>query len=228
MSIEAMSWVWKQDVKPAAAKLVLLALADHANPDGYCWPSILRIAGMVGLTSRQVSTHIRSLEAKGLVERGDRRRKDGQYRGWTYTLPIGSELPVATGSPATVTSGSGLPVRNPQENPKKNSRKRDYLFEAVASVAGHSLQTLTSSERGRLNRATKELREVGATPEDVVAAAKVWKQKYPNATLTATALAAHWSGLKAGRRSQPAFCPDCLGPMEGHSAEICELMGETR
>jgi len=46
MSTEASSWAWRQRLT-ATQKLVLLALADHADHEGICWP------GMVGVAKKQ-------------------------------------------------------------------------------------------------------------------------------------------------------------------------------
>jgi len=79
--------------------------------------------------------------------------------------------------------------------PKSVSRPRDNLFEAVAKACGITLTSLTRSSRGQLNKAVKELREVGATEQDVHAKAKAYRTQYPNATLTPTALVKHWSSF---------------------------------
>ena len=225
MSIEALAWAWKQDVPTPSTKLVLLALADHTNPDGYCWPSMIRIAAMSGISQRQVSTNITKLVDLGLVVKADRRRAGGQYRGWTYYLPsTGSGLPVASRSDVPVTSGSGQPVGTVRENRKKILRERDYLFEAVVDVCGHDAAALTKSERGRINKAVADLRGASATPEQVRSAARRWRTHFPSARLTATAIAAHWSTLIAGTTTEGRptdVCRDCGQPMSAHDEDVC-------
>ena len=61
---------------------------------------------------------------------------------------------------------------------------------------------MTRSARGQLNKAVKELREVGATEEQVKAKAKAYRQQYPNATLTPTALVKHWSSFAEAEKKQ--------------------------
>ncbi len=39
MSIKAMTWAWGLAELPLRESMVLLALADNANDEGYCWPS---------------------------------------------------------------------------------------------------------------------------------------------------------------------------------------------
>jgi hypothetical protein len=180
MSIEALNWAWEQPVAKAANKLVLLALADHANGDGECWPSMKRIADRSDISARHVSRAINELVDLGLVEKANRRRHGGQYRGWDYRLLI-QQTPAASGHGRPVTSGHGRPspadtgVRSePSENRKEEplaaapreapTRKADDLFETVAQVCGISLDGITRTARGQLNKAVKELREVQATP----------------------------------------------------------------
>ena len=235
MSIEALNWAWRQQVPSASAKLVLMALADHANGDGYCWPSMGRIGSMAGISSKQVATHVRTLAALGLVEKANRRRYEGQYRGWLYRLRISTahQEAVATGGEQAVASGrlgdAPQPVdgRSEPEGNRKDEpsrvRARDVLFETVAEVCGHSLQALTRSERGRINKATKELREVGAEPDAVRSAARQWQATYPTARLTPTALVAHWSTLAAKHTARRATCDRCGTPLEGHDETLCDL-----
>ena len=64
MSVKIMGWVWDQDIRPPAKKMVLLAVADHADHDGdNAWPSIARLGRMVGNEPRSVQRHLRELEA---------------------------------------------------------------------------------------------------------------------------------------------------------------------
>ena len=217
MSLDALKWAWEQDCPNATAKLVLMALADHANSDGECWPSMKRVAELTGISSRQVSTHIVTLEGLGYVTRGKRRRYEGQLRGWEYRVNLrqnatsGSTLPVASGSPAQVPAEAGFrsePSENRKEEPlaatppKAERRAKDNLFETVAQACGINLNGMTRSARGQLNKACKELREIEATAEQVKAKAKAYRTQYPNATLTPTALVKHWSSFATVEKQQ--------------------------
>lgn len=68
---------------PPCARLVLLALARHADHDGECFPSVPRLAGLVGLSTRQVQRYLRDLAERGLV---DIERKRGRANHYTLTL----------------------------------------------------------------------------------------------------------------------------------------------
>jgi hypothetical protein len=61
-----MSAVWNTDL-PCAEKMVLLSLADNANDEGVCWPSITTICRKTSLTERTVQKCIARLKDKGLL-----------------------------------------------------------------------------------------------------------------------------------------------------------------
>lgn len=238
MSIEALNWAWAQQTPNPTSKLVLLALADHANGDGECWPSMKKIAVMAQVSPRQVSYHITMLANLGLVEKASRRRYEGQLRGWNYRLltTSGSVLPVASGSTAYPPAEAGFrsePSENRQVEPlaaAPRERPRDELFEAVCQAAGHDQERLTRSERGAINSGLKDLRQVDATPEQVHAAAAQWPKLFPNATLTVPALVKHWSRLlEASPRAKIAkSCELCGQLLDDHDAEFCVNIQEYR
>jgi hypothetical protein len=60
-----MGEVWESSSAKGGARLVLLALADHANDEGYCHPSVARLALKSALTERNVQLILRNLERRG-------------------------------------------------------------------------------------------------------------------------------------------------------------------
>jgi hypothetical protein len=90
------------------------------------------------------------------------------------------------------------PLPQPQDQtpaPAKRTRPRDELFEALAEVESADLSALTRSARGKLNDATKQLRDIGATAEDVAGRAVLYRLRHPTWDLTAQALVKHWPSL---------------------------------
>lgn len=61
-----MTVVWSTDI-PLAEKMVLLSLADNANDQGVCWPSISTIKRKCSLTDRAVQKCISKLRDRGLL-----------------------------------------------------------------------------------------------------------------------------------------------------------------
>lgn len=68
MSIRVMSWVWDRGPARGSELLVLLALADFANDDGECWPSMRRIAEKARMTERGAQKIARRLVDDGFLE----------------------------------------------------------------------------------------------------------------------------------------------------------------
>ena len=90
MSVAVMSWAWDQPIRPGL-KIVLLALADHADNDGKCWPGVSGVAKKCGLSCRQVVRATGELEEFGLI-RAERRAGNGDGRkSNVYVLNVQSD-----------------------------------------------------------------------------------------------------------------------------------------
>lgn len=96
MSIKIMTAVWDREDLSSTQKLVLLALADWANDEGLCWPSIHRLATKASLTSRAVQKTIRSLELVGFIRREEVLGKGNRY--WV-SIPLNDAHPCTTFTP---------------------------------------------------------------------------------------------------------------------------------
>lgn len=62
-----MTNVWEHQGITPTQKLVLLALADWANDDGLCWPSIEKLCNKSSLSRRAVQSSIKTLCEMGLL-----------------------------------------------------------------------------------------------------------------------------------------------------------------
>lgn len=62
MSVRCIDRVWQGSIQQGTRLLVLLALADRAGDDGFCWPGIAEIAQRARISERQAQYHIRALE----------------------------------------------------------------------------------------------------------------------------------------------------------------------
>ena len=91
MSVQAISWALKQQVGNPVAKLVLIALANYADADGYCWPSQALLAAECGISLRCVRENLTRLEMVGAIDRKERRRPDGTRRSDGVSLKIQRE-----------------------------------------------------------------------------------------------------------------------------------------
>ena len=60
-----MAEVWDSGPEDRNQLLVLLALADHADDHGRCWPSISRLARKARMSERTVQRAVRSMQSDG-------------------------------------------------------------------------------------------------------------------------------------------------------------------
>lgn len=81
MSIEISALVWDHSVHAANPLNTMLALADMANHDGYCWPSVDSLAKRCRCSERQMQRIIAELEESGelYIERGVGRKNVSRY-----------------------------------------------------------------------------------------------------------------------------------------------------
>ena len=79
MSLEAITWAWTAKVTPTQ-KLVLLALANHANPQWLCWPSLSYIEERTGLNRTTIWRTVDALQKAGFVQRVQADRPSTTYR----------------------------------------------------------------------------------------------------------------------------------------------------
>lgn len=86
MSIRVMSRVWDHSAQVGGPLLLLLALADFADDDGYCWPKQANLATKARCSVRAVRYQLERLTAAGEIE-----RSDGRGRG------VGSVYRILTG-----------------------------------------------------------------------------------------------------------------------------------
>ena len=72
---------------PAYAIGTLCALSDHANSkNGLCWPSMNRLARILGCSVRTVQRHLHLLKDQGIIEFVERRRNRGRYSSYLYRV----------------------------------------------------------------------------------------------------------------------------------------------
>lgn len=94
MSVKAMSWVWEHSAAKSTARLVLLALADHAGHDGGdAWPSVGRLADRCGMSERTVQVALRQLVDLGEIEVASQAGPGGVNRYRLTLTPAGSAPP---------------------------------------------------------------------------------------------------------------------------------------
>jgi Helix-turn-helix domain len=107
MSIAAMNWVWRQALPPTP-KLVLMSLADAADDQGACWPSVATIACKCCVSTRTVRRIMQDLVAANLLSRESRLRHDRSHSSNRYVLPLGGGDKLSGGTDVGVSTPGHL------------------------------------------------------------------------------------------------------------------------
>ena len=212
MSVQASTRVMEYSEAAGVNRLVLLVMANRAGGDfDECFASTDRIAFECRIDVRTVQRAVKRLVSAGeltLVGIHPKHRTN-IYRvmpaatvsmfpaaGVAESHPPGATTPPAP--PERKEQGLGLSVASASHTPPlraEGARPRDELFEALAQVENADMTALTRSSRGKLNDATKQLRDIGATPKEVVNKAATYRWMHPTWDLTAQALVKHWPNL---------------------------------
>ncbi len=101
MSTILMTACWPLEMS-AAQKSVLISLADNANDDGVCWPSIARICERTCLKERAVRNAIRWLESVGLLVAKERAGRSTYYVVTPASYAPGIKCPPAPDAGVTM------------------------------------------------------------------------------------------------------------------------------
>ena len=81
-------------LQPAAFK-VLCALSTYGDRDGWCWPSMGKVARRLGTTRQAVHRQVGVLADAGYVQITPRKRGDGSTSSHFYRLKFAPELAAA-------------------------------------------------------------------------------------------------------------------------------------
>lgn len=112
MSIQALSWAFKQKTGTASTKLVLVALANYADEQHSCFPSHIHLAEKCEISDRQVRRCLDDLCRAGLLTKKQRAGTSNRYY-------LGVDTHVLPGADARV-----LPPRTPMSDNTKSIRKQ--------------------------------------------------------------------------------------------------------
>lgn len=93
----------------------------------------------------------------------------------------------------------------PQKKKKAGAvRERNELLDALAVVGGGSVETVTRALWGEAAKALADIKAVCAEvePDMICAAAAAYRQEWPKASLSPSALAKHWSKFAPGAKKE--------------------------
>ena len=247
-------WLLDSGCSDKALRLYAVLSRYADNDDLTAYPGRSTLAKRMGCHRATVDRAVEELQELGAITKR-KRVKDGKYQSSIYTIRrasprrTGAATPVAPMQPPRRTHAATpvAPVQPPPSHPcdielepkelepkellaaapRKNPKQKepDLLFEAIARACTIDITQLTGSSRGQLNKATKELRDIGATSEQVGDKARAYRHQYEHATLTPLALVKHWPSLtvKQRKHARNDICSDCFQPLDDHDPEVHDL-----
>lgn len=171
MSVEAMSWAFRQPVEPSAAKFILVALGNFADEAGYCFPSQQRLADDTSQSVRSVRLHLANLEREGWIRREKRRRQDGTNASDGFRL-CWDNRPAAKSAAST---------NDEQENDQRqNSPAADLTSGEIFQASGRSCQTPAAESAGHITITAFDEPSLGTVKRGRAKPFDQWWPEYPH------------------------------------------------
>lgn len=153
LSFPYINAAWEADCPTPAAKLVLIALADHADEKGSCWPALPRLAKRCQMTERGIRIQLRRLEQAKLIETTFRTGRPNTYR---LALTPERRSPRTEQRSDQGNSVPHTPERR-SSKPSVNPHSEPSLKEGARPLSGK--RNLSGAERISLERERRDIGE---------------------------------------------------------------------
>lgn len=136
MSTVILSACWPLDLSPSQ-KLVVISLADQANDEGVCWPSMASLTRRTCLSERAVRNALRDLEAGGYLRTHYREGRSSYY---TVTPAAGAPRQEMPPTPARRAPHPGTSCPPPRHDvpPEPSLNHQGTTKEPFVAPAGAS------------------------------------------------------------------------------------------
>lgn len=147
MGMKAMTKVWEWSRSSGNDRMVLLAIADHANDDDECFPGVARIAKKSRISERTVQRCFKNLEKLGelIIKEGEGfSTKGGKTNLFIITVKGGDKLSgsdnggkkvVTNRTKGSDTAMSPKPSVEPSVEPKYNGKFKKPILGELNSEA---------------------------------------------------------------------------------------------
>ena len=178
MSIKVMSAVWEREDLDASERLVMLSLADHADDDGVCYPSIARLCKRTSMSDRGVQKILSRLQERGFLRVEIGAGRSGSNRYHVNSTPEPGSPPNHVHPRTEFTAPPNRVRLTPEPRSPKPSR------------------TIIEPSDSNNARAVSELLEIYATPQ-AVASFMAYRRKSKGKALTLTAAKRLANNLRA-------------------------------
>ena len=178
-----MSKAWELDLSQGE-KLVLLALCDHANDDGVCYPSQAFLASKCSMSYRSVINQIKRLESCGILT-SERRQKAGSRQSNSYTINLNNYKSQCENSAHAESAPANFAPTNVQ-NTTELCANSAHSFKEEPSI-NHQLEPsdigdgVTPASQAGLSQKKTAQKKSQANPDNVVcweSYARAYRNRY--------------------------------------------------
>lgn len=214
MSVKLMSAAWDMDL-PMGQKMLLLALCDHANDDGVCYPSQEKLAQKCSMGERTVISHIQWLERHGIVSR-ERRQNTQRRKSDLYQITLNNYTP----EPANSAPANSAPAKfSPEPANFAPSEPANFApsYKEEPSVFNHQIEPSWVGSG------------IAAAPEAEILAAetpKAAKPKTADEKIRANPDNRNtWNAYASAYRRRYGILPESNAKVRGQVAQFVKLVG---
>lgn len=153
MSVKLMSQAWDMPI-PQGQKMVLLALCDHANDDGICYPSQDKLAQKCSMSNRAIINHIKWLMEHGILSK-ERRQSTQRRKSDLYEINLSGFTAPANSAPANSAPAQFSPEPANSARSEPENFAGSYIRKEP-SVDNHQLEPSESGGVSDDNTATAD------------------------------------------------------------------------
>lgn len=154
MSIRVSTTVWEYSQQSGTKLLIMLALADQANDQGECWPSIATVAHKARLSERGVQYVIQQLIGSGELALKDNNRvnadgKPSGGRGHTthYQITVQKPSPIASANTGKGAEDFTLSEKGEVDCTVSDARDAERVQDSTERVQSDAERVQTGAER---------------------------------------------------------------------------------
>ena len=214
MSVKLMSAAWDMAL-PMGQKMLLLALCDHANDDGVCYPSQEKLAQKCSMGERTVISHIQWLERHGIVSR-ERRQNTQRRKSDLYQITLGNYTP----EPANSAPANSAPAKfSPEPANFAPSEPANFApsYKEEPSVFNHQIEP-SGIGSGIAAAPEAEILEAETPKSDKQKTADEKIRANPDNKNT-------WNAYAAAYRRRYGILPESNAKVRGQVAQFVKLVG---
>ena len=219
MSVKLMSAAWDMAL-PMGQKMLLLALCDHANDDGVCYPSQEKLAQKCSMAERTVISHIQWLERHGIVSR-ERRQNTQRRKSDLYQITLGNYTPEpANSAPANSAPANSAPAKfSPEPANFAPSEPANFApsYKEEPSVFNHQIEP-SGIGSGIAAAPEAEILEAETLKSDKQKTADEKIRANPDNKNT-------WNAYAAAYRRRYGILPESNAKVRGQVAQFVKLVG---